>query len=327
MFSLPCFVMFSLPCLGKKQLHKQSFQLHSIISVSHSYYRKKTGMKVYSSDINIDVNGSEQNGANPLLKVTGDSNNVCRLRCFTTRWRQGTVKNVFISESFIQEIHSKTHLTVFGCYRPPSASNDAISSLMHSVTSLNYKELVLLGDFNVNWLQSASDGFKAICDTLNLFQLVESPTRPNLKDSKKSTLIDLIFSNAPHKYSLASVYANDVSDYCVIAIVRDTKWPKHKPRIITRRCLRHFNEQGFLLDIAQYNWDRIFLIPDVESAWIYFYDGFISIINRHAPFKKFSVKGRDNPWFSEALSALIRERDVAWAKARPAVLKVWYAYH
>ncbi len=130
----------------------------------------------------------------------------------------------------------------------------------------------------------ASDGFKAICDTLNLFLLVESPTRPNLKDSKKSTLIDLIFSNAPHKYSLASVYANDVSDHCVVAIVRDTKLPKHKPRIITRRCLRHFNEQGFLLDVAHYNWDRIFLIPDVESAWIYFYDGFISIINRHAPF-------------------------------------------
>ncbi len=226
---------------------------------------------------------------------------------------------VLLSESVVKQyellalnlIVSKTlHLTVVGCYRPPSARNDAISSLMHSVTSLNYKELVLLGDFNVNWLQSASDGFKAICDTLNLFQLVESPTRPNLKDSKKSTLIDLNFSNAPHKYSLASVYANDVSDHCVIAIVRDTTLPKHKPRIITRRCLRHFNEQGFLLDVAQYNWDRIFLIPDVESAWIYFYDGFISIINRHAPFKKFCVKGRDNPWFSEALSALIRERDV-----------------
>ncbi len=95
----------------------------------------------------------------------------------------------------------------------------------------------------LNWLQSASDGFKEICDTLNLFQLVESPTRPNLKDSKKSTLIDLIFSNAPHKYSLASVYANDVSDHCVVAIVRDTKLSKHKPRIITRRCLRHFNER------------------------------------------------------------------------------------
>ncbi len=150
---------------------------------------------------------------------------------------------MLLSESVVKKyellalnlIVSKTlHLTVVACYRPPSASNDAISSLMHSVTSLNYKELVLLGDFNVNWLQSASDGFKAICDTFYLLQLVESPTRPNLKDSKKSTLIDLIFSNAPHKYSLASVYANDVSDHCVVAIVRDTKLPKHKTCIITR---------------------------------------------------------------------------------------------
>jgi len=86
---------------------------------------------------------------------------------------------------------SKTvHLTVVGCYRPPSANNDAISSLMHTVTSLDYKELLLMGDFNVNWLQSASDGLKLICDTLNFSQLVEAPIRPNMKDSKKSTLID-----------------------------------------------------------------------------------------------------------------------------------------
>jgi len=137
---------------------------------------------------------------------------------------------------------------------------------MHSVTSLNYKELVHLGDFNVNWLHSVSDCFKAICDCLNLFQLVETPTRPNSKDYKKSTLIDLIFSNLPHKYSLASVYANDVSNHCVVAIVRDTKLPKHKPRIITKRCTRYFNEQAFLFDVARCDWDRIFLIPDVESA-------------------------------------------------------------
>ncbi len=34
-------------------------------------------MKVYSSDINIDVYGHAQNRANPLLKVTGTSNKVC----------------------------------------------------------------------------------------------------------------------------------------------------------------------------------------------------------------------------------------------------------
>jgi len=116
-----------------------------------------------------------------------------------------------------------------------------------------------------------------------------------------------------NKYSLAS---NDVSDHCVVATARDTKLPKQKSRIITKRCLKYFNEQCFLQDLATYDWERISLIPDVEFAWQYFYDGLTSVLNRHAPFKKFRVKGRDNPWFSTALSVLIRERDTAWAKAR-----------
>lgn len=42
--------------------------------------------------------------------------------------------------------------------------------------------------------QPASDDFKAYCDSLNLFQIVDSPTRPNLKCPEKSSLIDLILT-------------------------------------------------------------------------------------------------------------------------------------
>ncbi len=49
-------------------------------------------MKVYSSDINIDVYGSDQNRANHILKETGASNKVCLLHCFSSRWRHVTVK-------------------------------------------------------------------------------------------------------------------------------------------------------------------------------------------------------------------------------------------
>ena len=40
------------------------------------------------------------------------------------------------------------------------------------------------------------------------------------------------------------------------------------------------------------------------------------IINKHAPFRKYKIKGRDNPWFSEQLSDLIHERDLAWATVK-----------
>ncbi len=54
----------------------------------------------------------------------------------------------------------------------------------------------------------------------------------------------------------------------------------------------------------------------MDCAWDYFHNGFMSIINKHAPLKKHRVKHRENPWFSAALYDLIEERDVAWAKAR-----------
>ncbi len=74
-----------LPCLGKKQLHKQSLQLHSIISVLHSFilsqkYRDES--LVQQSIVQIET----FKRANPLLKATGASNNVCWLHCFATRW-------------------------------------------------------------------------------------------------------------------------------------------------------------------------------------------------------------------------------------------------
>ncbi len=164
---------------------------------------------------------------------------------------------------------SKTcQLTIVGCYRPPSATSNTLTYLMNSLASLNYKELILMGDFNLNWLLPVSGGFKAFCDTYNLFQLVDKPTRPNSKFPEKFTLLDLVLTNAPHKYSLASVFENDIIDHCVVAVVRDIKMFKQKPRIITKRCMKHFNIQGFLFDLAQFDWEKITLIPDIESGII-----------------------------------------------------------
>ena len=189
-------------------------------------------------------------------------------------------------------------ITVVGCYRPPSALNDALQSLMHLLSRLNYSEIVLAGDLNWDWLKPVSDDFKSFCDSVNFTQLINSPTRPNLKCPEKSTLIDLILTNVPHKFSAVGVFCNDLSDHCVVAAIRNTKVPKLKPRVICKRNLKHFNEQGFYHDLFHFNWSRIMLIPDVETAWTFFNDGFMQSVNTHAPFKRYRVKGRDNPWFS-----------------------------
>jgi len=121
------------------------------------------------------------------------------------------------------EITKGLCITVVGCSRPPSVSKKALQSLKYLLSRLNYSELVC--DLNWDWLKPVSDDFKSLCDSINFTQLVNSLTRPNLKSPEKSTLIDLILTNVPHKFSSLGVFCNDLSDHCVVAAIRNTKMP------------------------------------------------------------------------------------------------------
>lgn len=48
----------------------------------------------------------------------------------------------------------------------------------------------------------------------------------------------------------------------------------------------------------------------------YFKCPLLTICNKHESFKRFRVKNRDNPWFNESISTLIKKRDAAWGKAK-----------
>lgn len=130
------------------------------------------------------------------------------------------------------EIAKSLSIAVVGCYRPPSASKAALYSIKDLLAKLSYTKLLMAGDLNWDWLNSSSDEFKRFCDSINLTQLVHLPTRPNLKNPEKSTLIDLILTNVPHKFSSLGVFCNDLSDHCVVAACRNTKIPKCKPLFV-----------------------------------------------------------------------------------------------
>jgi len=121
------------------------------------------------------------------------------------------------------EVSKEHHIRLVGCYRTLSASNDSSCTLSNLLSQVICNDTIVVGDLNWDWLRPISDAFKEQCDILNLTQLINTPTRPNPKCPEKSSLIDLILTNAPFKYSEIGVFANDVSDHCVMAAVRDTK--------------------------------------------------------------------------------------------------------
>uniref|UniRef100_A0A3B3HF15 C-type lectin domain-containing protein n=1 Tax=Oryzias latipes TaxID=8090 RepID=A0A3B3HF15_ORYLA len=87
------------------------------------------------------------------------------------------------------KIAKSLSMTVVGCYRPPSATKEALSSLKDLLSRINYGELLMVVDLNWDWSSTASEEFKSLCESINLSQLISQPTRPNTKCPEKSTLI------------------------------------------------------------------------------------------------------------------------------------------
>ena len=151
-----------------------------------------------------------------------------------------------------------------------------------------------------------------MCNNLNLSQLMEEPTRPNLKDPSKSTLTDFILSNRRDKITASGVFALGCSDHCPLACVRSSKQERSTSRIVIKRNLKSFNEQAFLNDLTDSNIYHTSEMLDIELALEYFTKSFITIIDKHAPLKKLRIKNRSSPWFSTDLSIMFQERDKAW---------------
>ena len=151
-------------------------------------------------------------------------------------------------------------------------------------------------------------------DALNLTQMINEPTRYNPKSVNTGTLIDIILTNLPSKYTSA-VFNQDLSDHRLIACVRNGSALKRPSLITVKRSLKPFSEQAFLIYLAQVSWKDIDLIPSAEDAWLFFKNAFLTILNKHAPLKKCRTRNRYSPWFNPDLTALDQHKNILWHSA------------
>jgi hypothetical protein len=145
-------------------------------------------------------------------------------------------------------------------------------------------EFVLLGDRNWDMLNTPA-ALQSKLDALNFTQIIKEPSRYNPKSVNMGTLLDIILTNLPSK-STSAVFNQDLSDHCLIACIRYGSAVKRPPFITVKCSIKHFCEQAFLIDLARVSRKDVDLIPSVEDAWLFFKINFLTILNKHAPFKK-----------------------------------------
>ena len=162
-------------------------------------------------------------------------------------------------ESIVIEILQKTSKNVIiGCiYRHPCMHpkelNDLfLKSLTERLTKESNKEVVLLGDFNIDLTKSNSNAnaseFRDVIYSSSLLPHITSPTRLT---SRRHTLIGNIFSNINEECTSGNII-NTISDHLgQFLIIPNCSYSYNSKKEIFQRNFKNFKEQNFLSDLKK----------------------------------------------------------------------------
>ena len=205
-------------------------------------------------------------------------------------------------------------LQVCMAYRPPntplSCFESEFSDVLTSAMSLNIP-LYIVGNLSFNLLNINDTGSKTLldlCNTFNLTQLIESPTR--IAESSES-LIDVMLTSNKNLISKASVLANSISDHDLIVASLDLKKSRLKPMYVSTRSFKNFTKNAFLANLSNAPWSIIDILEDVEHKLDTFNSLFHQILDQHAPVKINKQRARPNSFINDNIRSLTRDNCAA----------------
>ena len=207
------------------------------------------------------------------------------------------------------------------CYRPQDRDIlDFCADLLDihdSIQDKNYYNVMFIGDFNSknnSWCSTdvsnvQGEILKAVLDQNGYSQLVNFPTRFDLRYNRKSCLDFIITNGASFVDNIQSYGPIANCDHIPITFNIDAKAPKLN---CYKRHVWNFKEGDFerlnnLLN--EYPWDNIFVFTDINDVVDTWTDVFLNLAKECIPYTEILVRPSDLPYMTSTLRSLIRRKD------------------
>ena len=200
---------------------------------------------------------------------------------------------------FIELIQEDSKNMVVGCiYRHQCMQhggfNDEYLKLLSEKLISENKEVMLLGDFNIDLLKcdsnkNVSDFFDIIYST-NLVPNITSPTRLT---SQRQILIDNIFSSIINDDCIAGNLISPISDnHAQFLIIPNCTITQNSKKDLYKRNFKHFSSKRFIADLLKVNWDNILSVSEgnVDQSFQNFSYKITDILDKDVPITKLSLK-------------------------------------
>ena len=180
--------------------------------------------------------------------------------------------------------------------------------------SFENKKIILMGDFNINLMNSNTDkdpdDFLELITTNSFIPLIIRPTRIT---TTTKTLIDNIFTNITEVQSITGNITCSISDhlaqFAIINLKTDNIKQQYKKQ---KRDFKNFNKDDFILDILSIDWDEKLKLSQKNSniSMTSLITSINTTLDKHAPIKTVSSRkiNPKKPWVTKGIIISINKR-------------------
>ena len=225
---------------------------------------------------------------------------------------------------FIEILHDKYKNIIVGIiYRPPNYDNvdtfvDKFDECLSKISQEN-KEVYLMGDYNINLLDTANNHTLKFISSLSSYAFQSHINKPTRISCTSRTLIDNIFSNVMHKNFINGILYYDISDHLPIFIVSNligNNQSIDKPKCKMQRKETKHNVDLLNSDLAKEEWRDVLRETDANAAYETFLHKLNFYYNKNIPLVKIKTrKNAKQPWITKGIMRSILTRNKLYKKA------------
>lgn len=196
-------------------------------------------------------------------------------------------------------------------YKNPKVSNNVfipkLCCLYEDLISKG-KEIVLLGDLNIDMLHTENDLSNDLCDIYGLTNIIKQPT---CFKSAKGTLVDPIIVKSQYHFKHAESIPCAYSDFhnLVCCVTKMHVQPK-RPFKTKYRSLKEFDVDSFKMNVQQIPFHVSEVFEDECDKYWFKKKLFTDVLDMHAPIKIKSMKEEQLPYMTSALRKQMYKRNM-----------------
>lgn len=174
---------------------------------------------------------------------------------------------------------------------------------------------IIMGDFNTCLIKNDSRArrLNTIINSSNLDILPTYAT--HLFPGCAPSLLDLmIVSSTEHVAICGQISAEAFSYHDLVYLSYKIRPPKVKPTVVMRRSFNNMDNEKFMRDLNNIDWNCIFSALTVNDKLNIFNSLLIELFDIHAPLRPVKIKHLPAPWLTQEIKLLMAKRNTAKSK-------------